>query len=194
MESSNNTYFVVKFSIGLWDKSKWCKLMSLSNTPFGTVLMLLWLKEREVKESRPSKAPLCTFWILLNDSIMATKLLNASKAWGSTSVIVWLWRSNPRIEDDSFIKSGHLYWKSKGMESMVCSWQETMSLFNSHGQSIFDDRTTIGSEVQNAKMKKKLCNSILLLIPMTTSKVTSKISTFSKAERGRPKADRAKRL
>ena len=109
---------------------------------------------------------------------MATKLLNASKAWGKTSVIVWLWRSNPRIEDDSFIKSGHLYWKSKGMESMVCSWQETMSLFNSHGQSIFDDKTTIGSEVQNAKMKKKLCNSILLLIPMTTSEVTSKISAF----------------
>ena len=61
---------------------------------------------------------------------------------------------------------------------MVCSWQETMSLFNSHGQSIFDDRTTIGSEVQNAKMKKKICNSILLLIAMTTSEVTSKISAF----------------
>ena len=86
MESSNNTYFVVKFSIGLWDKSKCCKLMSLSNTPFGTVLMLLWLKEREVKESRPSKAPLCTSWILLNDSIMATKLLNASKAYGKISL------------------------------------------------------------------------------------------------------------
>ena len=160
------SYLVVKFSIGLYDRSRWCKRISVSNTPLGTSLMLLWLNESEVKESSPSKAPGCTSWIWLKDSVMAIKLVNSLKACGRTSVIVWPWSSNPSIDFDSFINSGHLNSKSKGMIPIVCSSHETMSFSSLHGQST-SEAFEIGSKIHKTKSEKKLFNSILSLISIS---------------------------